>query len=82
VSDEFEIIGRIVRNAHDEVLVKSGTYWNIEVIDIRWFKDDKPTNKGIRINKEEATRLLKILGRELNENTRKENERNTGQEES
>jgi len=63
VSD-FEIKGRIVRNTTDVVLVKRGTYWNIEVIDIRWHKNDKPT-KGIRLNIEEAKNLLNILKREL-----------------
>tara|TARA_R110002012_G_scaffold299778_2_gene499067 strand:- start:1288 stop:1482 length:195 start_codon:yes stop_codon:yes gene_type:complete len=63
VSD-FEIKGRIVRNANDEVLVKRGNYWNIEVVDIRWHKNGKPT-KGIRLNTEEAKLLLSILRREL-----------------
>ena len=67
MSDEFEVIGRIVRNAHDEVLVKSGTYWNIEVVDVRWFRNNKPTNKGIRLNIEEAKILLDVLRRELGE---------------
>lgn len=61
---DFEIKGRIVRNTTDVVLVKRGTYWNIEVIDIRWHKNDKPT-KGIRLNIEEAKNLLNILKREL-----------------
>jgi len=60
----MEIKGRIVRNASDEVLVKRGIYWNIEVMDIRWYKNDKPT-KGIRLNIEEAKTLLNILKREL-----------------
>lgn len=63
---ELEIVGRIVRNSTDEVIVKTGTYWNIEVVDIRWFKNNKPT-KGIRLNKEEAKLLLDILRRELDD---------------
>ncbi len=63
---DFEIKGRIVRNANDEVLVKRGTYWNIEVLDIRWHKNDKPT-KGIRLNIDEAKTLLNILKRELDD---------------
>ena len=62
---EMPIVGRVVRDATQEVLVKRGVYWNIEVLDIRWFKDDKPTNKGIRLNIEEAKLLLQILRREL-----------------
>ena len=63
---ELQIVGRIVRNSTDEVIVKTGTYWNIEVVDIRWFKNNKPT-KGIRLNKDEAKLLLDILRRELDD---------------
>ena len=62
---EMPIVGRVVRDATQEVLVKRGVYWNIEVLDVRWFRDDKPTNKGIRLNIEEAKLLLQILRREL-----------------
>ena len=65
MSKEMPVVGRVVRDATQEVLVKRGVYWNIEVLDIRWFKDDKPTNKGIRLNIEEAKLLLQILRREL-----------------
>lgn len=67
MSDEFEVIGRIVRDSETECLIKKGTYWKLEVIDIRFFKNDKPTNKGIRLNREEANKLLKVLMRELDE---------------
>lgn len=63
---ELQVVGRIVRNSTDEVIVKTGTYWNIEVVDIRWFKNNKPT-KGIRLNKDEAKLLLDILRRELDD---------------
>lgn len=62
---DLEITGRIIRNEKDEVIIKSGTYWNIEVFDIRWFSNDKPTRKGIRLNKEEAEQLYNILRREF-----------------
>tara|TARA_B100000963_G_scaffold250080_1_gene219050 strand:- start:1657 stop:1854 length:198 start_codon:yes stop_codon:yes gene_type:complete len=61
------IVGRVIRDATQEVLVKRGVYWNIEVMDIRWFKNDKPTNKGIRLNMEEAKTLLNILRSELDD---------------
>ena len=64
---DLEIVGRINRNSTDEVLIKKGTYWNIEVVDIRWFRNNKPTNKGIRLNVEEAKLLLDVLRRELGE---------------
>jgi len=65
LTDELEVIGTIVRDALMECKIKKGKYWNIEVLDIRWFKDNKPTNKGIRLNMEEAKLLLSILRREL-----------------
>ena len=64
---ELSIVGRIIRNEKDEIIVKRGMYWNIEVLDIRWFLNDKPTRKGIRLNLEEAKRLYEILRRELDE---------------
>ena len=62
---EFEVVGTIVRDAVTECKIKKGKYWNIEVLDIRWFNNDKPTNKGVRLNMEEAKLLLDILRREL-----------------
>ena len=60
-------VGRIVRDATTDCLIKKGKWWNIEVIDVRWLKNDKPTNKGIRLNLDEARQLMKILRRELDE---------------
>ena len=67
MTDDLEVKGIIVRDANMECKIKRGKYWNIEVLDIRWFKNDKPTNKGIRLNMEEAKLLLNILRREINE---------------
>tara|TARA_R110001592_G_scaffold31060_3_gene110100 strand:- start:905 stop:1126 length:222 start_codon:yes stop_codon:yes gene_type:complete len=67
LSDELTVIGTIVRDATMDCKVKRGKYWNIEVLDIRWFKNDKPTNKGVRLNMEEAKTLLDILRREIDE---------------
>ena len=64
---DLQIAGRIIRNEKDEIIIKRGMYWNIEVLDIRWFLNDKPTRKGIRLNLEEAKRLYEILRRELDE---------------
>tara|TARA_S200002703_G_scaffold141051_1_gene132604 strand:+ start:345 stop:554 length:210 start_codon:yes stop_codon:yes gene_type:complete len=64
---ELEVVGRIVRNATDEVLVKTGMYRLIDVVDIRWFHNGRPNVKGIRVNREEAKLLLEILKRELDE---------------
>jgi len=65
LTDEFEVIGTIIRDDSMECKIKKGKYWNIEVLDIRWFRDNKPTNKGVRMNMEEAKLLLQILGREI-----------------
>ncbi len=67
MTDELQVIGTIIRDALMECKIKKGKYWNIEVLDIRWFKDNKPTNKGIRLNMEEAKLLLSILRREIDE---------------
>lgn len=67
LSDDLTIVGTIVRDATMDCKVKRGKYWNIEVLDIRWFRNDKPTNKGVRLNIQEAKTLLDILRRELNE---------------
>ena len=67
MTDELQVIGTIIRDATMEVKVKRGKYWNIEVLDIRWFRSNKPTNKGIRLNMEEAKLLLSILRREIDE---------------
>tara|TARA_R100000734_G_C3303525_1_gene94052 strand:+ start:592 stop:804 length:213 start_codon:yes stop_codon:yes gene_type:complete len=70
VSDELEVIGTIVRDANMECKIKKGKYWNIEVLDIRWYRGDKPTNKGIRLNMEEAKFLLQILRRDIDEESK------------
>ena len=67
MTDELEVKGTIVRDANMECKIKRGKYWNIEVLDIRWYRNNKPTNKGIRLNMEEAELLKQILRRELNE---------------
>lgn len=58
-----EVKGRIARSAVDEIMVKTGKYWNIDIVDIRWYKDGKHTSKGIRLNKTELEHLYNILGR-------------------
>jgi|TARA_Y100000592_G_scaffold97187_1_gene167361 hypothetical protein len=61
MSDKFETIARIPRNATMELLVKTGNYWKTEVVDVRWYSDGKPTKKGIRINMDELDTMLKAL---------------------
>lgn len=59
--DKWETIVRIPRNATSELLVRTGVFWNIEVIDIRWYANGKPTRKGVRINTNELPNLMKAL---------------------
>ena len=63
MADDFEVKGRIPRTATQEIKIKTGTYWNIPIVDIRWHDGDKPTRKGIRINMTELRHLVNILGR-------------------
>jgi len=67
MSDDFETVGTIARDSTNEVLVKTGEYYNIKVLDIRWHTNGKPSRKGIRLNMEEAKTLLNILKRVVNE---------------
>lgn len=60
-TEELAFKHQIVRNEIDAVKIHSGEYYSIEVVDIRWYKDDKPTRKGIRLNKKEAKILLNVL---------------------
>ena len=48
--DKWNTIVRVPRNATSEILVRTGTYWNTEVVDIRLYSDGNPTRKGIRFN--------------------------------
>tara|TARA_R110002020_G_scaffold61224_3_gene164935 strand:- start:120 stop:365 length:246 start_codon:yes stop_codon:yes gene_type:complete len=73
MADNFEVRGRIPRTATQEIQVKTGTYWNIPIVDIRWHEGDKPTRKGIRINMTELRHLVNILGR-INDGERTRNE--------
>ena len=65
MNDDFEKIGQIVRDERQECLVTKGNYYKIDVIDFRWYLNEKPSRKGIRLNREEAKQLLEILRREF-----------------
>lgn len=67
MSEGLKFNNQIVRNEIDSVKIHSGEYYSIEVVDIRWYKDDKPTRKGIRLNKKEAKILLNVLEEILGE---------------
>ncbi len=55
------IVVRVPRSATTELLVVTGNYWNIDVLDIRWYENGKPTKKGIRMNIDEAKSLNKAI---------------------
>tara|TARA_R110002020_G_scaffold408130_2_gene618053 strand:- start:385 stop:633 length:249 start_codon:yes stop_codon:yes gene_type:complete len=80
MADDFEVRGRIPRTATEEIKIKTGTYWNIPIVDIRWHKDGKPTRKGIRINMTELKHLSNILGR-INDGERTRNKKNNQENE-
>ena len=61
MTTDWTLLGRIPRNATDEWKITSGTYWNLDVVDIRLHHNDKPTKKGIRLNMEEIRILKQIL---------------------
>ena len=62
-NDDWKIIARIQRDSNNEVIVKSGKYWKLDVVDLRWFNNGKPTKKGLRVNMEEAVLLSKDLNK-------------------
>ena len=62
-NDDWKIIARIQRDSNNEVIVKSGKYWKLDVVDLRWFNNGKPTKKGLRVNIEEAVLLSKALNK-------------------
>jgi hypothetical protein len=64
---DLTLQGRVARNASDDIQIFAGDYWNKKVIDIRWYNDDKPTKKGIRMNVDEAKKVHSILTRILRE---------------
>lgn len=60
---EENILARIPRNASEELIIKEGVYWNLKVLDIRWFTNGRPTKKGVRMNIDEGRILYNALRR-------------------
>jgi hypothetical protein len=67
MNDE-RIIARIARSATEEIVVRRAETWNIQILDLRWYKNGNPTHKGIRCNMDEAKTLLKAVRKAVNEN--------------
>ena len=75
-----EVRGRIARSAVDEIMIKTGRYWNIDIVDIRWYKDGKHTSKVIRMNMTELGHLYNILGRIVDGEQKRSGENNSESE--
>ena len=41
-----KIIARIPRSATQELVVRTGEYWNIEIVDMRWYTTAQLAVKG------------------------------------
>lgn len=71
MSDEW-IVARVPRDANNELVIRTLTYYNIKVVDMRWYSNGKPTRKGLRVNQDEVIYLnkaiKKILGDENGNN--------------
>ena len=72
------IIARIPRNVNDELVIRTAITWNISIVDVRWYKNGSPTQKGVRFNMDEFYLILnamkKIDRRSKNANINKGNE--------
>lgn len=64
LKDEKRIV-RIARDASNEMIVRTGNFYNIDIVDIRWFVNSQPTKKGIRMNIEEMKDVHKALSKIL-----------------
>ena len=74
------IVVRIPRDASTEAIVKTLTFWRTDVVDIRWYNNGKPTQKGFRCNINEAKTLSRALQKivsGLNENKQTSDEEET-----
>ena len=59
------IVARIPRSATTELLVITGNYWNVDVLDIRWYENGRATRKGVRMNLVEANTVRQAIVRAL-----------------
>ena len=63
-----KIIVRIPRNGNDELIVRKGNYWNVDVIDIRWHSNGTPTKNCVRMNMKEMEDVYKALDKIMRDN--------------
>ncbi len=69
-----KIILRIPRDAVSELIVKTGNFWNIDIVDIRWHKNSSPTSKGVRMNMDELVDVYKALDKIMKMRNNNEND--------
>lgn len=69
-----KIIVRIPRDAVSELIVKTGNFWNIDIVDIRWHKNSSPTSKGVRMNMDELVDVYKALDKIMKMRNNNEND--------
>jgi len=69
-----KIIARIPRSATQELVVRTGEYWNIEIVDMRWYNNGSVSRKGLRVNMEEAITLVRALEKIVGKNDNKSKE--------
>jgi hypothetical protein len=69
-----KIIARIPRSATQELVVRTGEYWNIEIVDMRWYNNGSVSRKGLRVNMEEALTLVRALEKIVGKNDNKSKE--------
>lgn len=56
-----KIILRIARDATNELIIRTGNFYNIDIVDIRWHVSSQPTKKGVRMNMKEMEDVYKAL---------------------
>ena len=62
------ILVRIPRSPSQELVVLTAEYWNIPIVDIRWYQNGSPTRKGVRFNQSEAAKVVETLNRMMRGN--------------
>lgn len=62
-----KILVRIPRGPAKELVVLTGEYWNIPIVDIRWYENGSPTRKGVRFNQDEAVKVVETLNKMMSD---------------
>ena len=68
-----KIILRIARDATNELIIRTGNFYNIDIVDIRWHVSSQPTKKGVRMNMKEMEDVHKALDKILRNRNQHDN---------